>query len=167
LATRSSRKRPTAVARKTAAPKKAVARPKRAAKAAARPKPAARAAAPATDFAAVFAGLKRLLQPFARRMTVKHDAPGIYYLESTAANRYREPVFFGAVKTGKRYVSFHLMPIYVFPDLAKNLSPELKKRRQGKSCFNFKAVDRVLFAELKALTARGFEQFERGGVFGA
>jgi len=157
LATRSSRKRPTAVARKTAAPKKAVARPKR----------AARAAAAATDFAAVFAGLKRLLQPFARRMTVKHDAPGIYYLESTAANRYREPVFFGAVKTGKRYVSFHLMPIYVFPDLAKNLSPGLGKRRQGKACFNFTAVDVALFKELKALTARGFEQFERGGVFGA
>ncbi len=158
MATRSSRKSP--------AGKKTTQRPARAAKpeAAARPRPAARPVA--ADFAAVFAGLKRLLKPYARRMTVKHDAPEIYYLESSASNRYGEHVFFGAVRMGKAYVSYHLMPIYVFPDLAKKLSPGLKKRMQGKSCFNFKAVDPALFAELKALTARGFEQFERGGVFG-
>ena len=103
-------------------------------------------AAAAPDFTPVFAGLKRLLVPYAKRMAVKHDAPGIYYLESTAANRYGEQVFFGAVRTGKRYVSYHLMPIYVFPDLARTLSPALKQRMQGKACFNFRTVDRALFA---------------------
>jgi hypothetical protein len=98
-------------------------------------------------------------------MAVKHDAPGIYYLESTPANRYGEAVFFGAVRTGKRYVSFHLMPVYVFPALAKTLSPALKQRMQGKACFHFRTVDRALFGELKELTARGYEQFVLGGVF--
>jgi hypothetical protein len=142
LASRTPRKRPATAARKRPA-----------------------TAAP-SDFAAVFAGLRRLLAPYARRMAVKHDTPVAYYLESTAANRYGEHVFFGAVRTGKSYVSFHLMPIYVFPDLARTLSPELKRRMQGKSCFNFRTVDRALFKELKELTARGYEQFERGGVFG-
>ena len=94
------------------------------------------------------------------------DAPGIYYLESTAANRYGEEVFFGAVRTGKRSVAYHLMPIYVFPALTRTLSPELKKRLRGKACFQFTKVERPLIAELGALTKRGFEEFKRGGVFG-
>jgi hypothetical protein len=118
------------------------------------------------DLSPVFAALKRVLSPYARRMAVKHDAPGIYYLESTAANRYGEEVFFGAVRTGKRSVAYHLMPIYVFPALTKTLSPELKKRLRGKACFQFTKVERPLLAELGALTKRGFEEFKRGGVFG-
>ena len=125
---------------------------------------AARAVPP--DFATVFSGLRGLLKPYARRMAVKFDGPGIYYLESTATNRYGEEVFFGAVRTGKRYVSYHFMPVYVFPALVGTLSPALKKRMQGKACFNFTSVDRVLFKELGELTRRGFEQFARGGVFG-
>src|SRR5690349_7671369 len=108
----------------------------------------AAAAAPTPDFTPVFAGLKRLLVPYAKRMAVKHDAPGIYYLESTAANRYGEEVFFGAVRTGKRSVAYHLMPIYVFPALTRTLSPELKKRLRGKACFQFTKVERPLIAEL-------------------
>jgi len=118
------------------------------------------------DLSPVFAALKRVLAPYARRMAVKHDAPGIYYLESTAANRYGEEVFFGAVRTGKRSVAYHLMPIYVFPALTRTLSPELKKRLRGKACFQFTKVERPLIAELGALTKRGFEEFKRGGVFG-
>jgi hypothetical protein len=33
----------------------------------------------------------------------------------------------------------------MFPDLLKDLQPELKKRRQGKSCFNFKTIDEEQF----------------------
>jgi hypothetical protein len=44
------------------------------------------------------------------------------------------------VRKGKSYVSFHLIPVYMFPDLLKGLSPALEKRMQGKSCFNFKTV---------------------------
>ena len=42
------------------------------------------------------------------------------------------------------------------------MSPELKKRMQGKSCFNFKEVDKKLFAELKALTSDGAAKFTDG-----
>lgn len=53
----------------------------------------------------------------------------------------------------KSQVAYHLMPVYVHPELLTDLSPELRRRMQGKSCFNFTKVDRDLFAELGALTA--------------
>lgn len=66
-----------------------------------------------------------------------------------------EPMWFGGVRVGKAYVSYHLMPVYTHPKLAAKISPALKKRMQGKSCFNFKAVDTALFDELEALTREG------------
>ena len=63
-------------------------------------------------------------------------------------------MWFGAVKLGKAYVSFHLMPLYMSPALEKEISPTLKKRMQGKTCFNFKTVPhQELLADLQKLTA--------------
>jgi hypothetical protein len=56
------------------------------------------------------------------------------------------------------------MPVYVFPDLLDSTSPELKKRMQGKSCFNFKTPDPTLFAELALLTERGFARYQQAGL---
>ena len=50
------------------------------------------------------------------------------------------------------------MPVYVFPDLLDGISPELRRRMQGKSCFNFARVDTPLFAELETLTATCIER---------
>jgi len=47
------------------------------------------------------------------------------------------------------------MPVYMHPELLKRVSPELKKRMQGKSCFNFSSVEPALFKELTALIAGG------------
>ena len=55
------------------------------------------------------------------------------------------------------------MPVYMNPKLLNRMSPELKKRMQGKSCFNFAKVDKKLFAELRGITASGFECFEKLG----
>lgn len=65
---------------------------------------------------------------------------------------------FGGVRVGSRYVSYYLMPIYVQPSLLEGLSPALKRRMQGKSCFNFTAVDEGLLEELDELTRRSYEQ---------
>jgi hypothetical protein len=46
------------------------------------------------------------------------------------------------------------MPLYMSSTLEKEISPALKKRMQGKTCFNFKTVpDGELIADLKKLTA--------------
>lgn len=60
---------------------------------------------------------------------------------------------------GKRYVSYYLMSVYAFPDLRESMSPELQRRMQGKSCFNFTTVDDALFAELAGVTEAGFERY--------
>jgi hypothetical protein len=52
------------------------------------------------------------------------------------------------------------MPVYMYPELLKNISPALKKHMQGKSCFNFKKVEPELFEELAALTREGFKGFQ-------
>jgi hypothetical protein len=72
-------------------------------------------------------------------------------------------MFFGAVQIKKNYVSFYLMPVYVFPELLKSISPALKKRMQGKSCFNFTAIDDAMVDELGELTKQGFERYQREG----
>src|SRR5258708_4121825 len=90
------------------------------------------------DFDSVFNELKSILQPYARRLVVVADSDDNYQLDTARAIRNKTGIFFGAVRHGKAYVSFHLMPVYVCPDLLEAMSPEPKKRIQGKSCFNFK-----------------------------
>ena len=112
------------------------------------------------SFAEIFAALKPILTPYARRLAVKDAKPGHYYLETKTAVFKGRPMMFAAIRTGKAYVSFHLMPIYMNPKLTATISPELRKRMQGKACFNFTKVEPRHIAELKKLTEAGFEQFK-------
>jgi len=111
------------------------------------------------DFDKVFAKLKAIFKPYAKKMVVVHDTPSHYYLDTRYIMKNKKPLCFGAVRLGKNYVSFYLMSVYASPDLLKAMSPELKKRMQGKSCFNFKEVDEKLFQELNQLTKAGATRF--------
>jgi hypothetical protein len=128
-------------------------------------KAAASKMAPALD--GVFERLKKVLEPYAKHMVVKHDGQGIYYLESAPVPKYGTEVFFGAVQAGKTQVNFHFMPIYVFPELRDTLSPALKKRLRGTSKFTFVELDAPLLRELTALVRKGYQGYKRGGVFAA
>ena len=131
-------------------------------------KKAARKTAPAAPkLDGVFDRLRRVLEPYAKHMVVKHDGPGIYYLESAPVPKYGTEVFFGAVQAGKGQVSFHFMPIYVFPEMRDTLSPALRKRLRGTSKFTFTELDAPLLRELTALTRKGYQGYKRGGVFAA
>jgi hypothetical protein len=112
------------------------------------------------SFAGIFASLKPIFEQYADRLAVQADKPGEYFLETKTAIRKGRRLQFGGVKVGKAYVSFHLMPIYMNPKLQATISPELKKRMQGKSCFNFTNLESSHIAELKKLTKAGFEQFK-------
>ena len=65
-----------------------------------------------------------------------------------------------AYLTNKNYVSFHLLYLYYNPAANKALSPALKKRMQGKACFNFTAVDEDCFAELGRLIGDGLKIYK-------
>jgi hypothetical protein len=117
---------------------------------------------PSPDLAPVFARLKQIMAAHAAALVVVRDQPGDYYLATTKLHpKNQQPLCFGMVRTGKNYVSYHLMPVYGHPPLLAGISPALKKRMQGKACFNFTAVDEPLFAELAALTARGLAAFAK------
>lgn len=108
----------------------------------------------ADNFAAAFYALKRVFEPSVRYLQISADTRTRFYLE-TRTHYNGRPLFFGAVISGRAYVSFHLMPLYWDPSLLKKVSPKLKKHMQGKSCFNFTAPDHALFRELSKLTAAG------------
>jgi len=119
----------------------------------------AKSAHKSTDFAAVFAALKKIFEPHASHLKVTVDKPSRYYVAAREVVWKGKPLFVGAVISGKAYVSFHLMPLYLNPSLQKEVSPELKKRMQGKACFNFTKPDPVLFRQLEKLTATGVALF--------
>lgn len=118
----------------------------------------------APDFQAVFERLRAILEPYAPAMTITTDKPGHYYLDTKVIYpKNGKPIFFGAATINRNYVSFHLFPVYMFPDLLNGISPELKKRMQGKSCFNFKSINDEQAAELETLVRRGVERFTSEG----
>jgi hypothetical protein len=115
----------------------------------------------ADSFAAAFFALKRIFAPHVKHLHVNADTRTRFYLETKAPTYKGKPLFFGAVICGRAYVSFHLMPLYWDESLRKKVSPELRKRMQGLSCFNFTAPDPALFRELAKLTSAGLALYRR------
>ena len=116
----------------------------------------------ASDFSAVFARLKPVLAKHGKRLSAKTDTPVEYTLVTHRASPFPQhkgqPMWFGSLRLGKAYVSFHLMPLYMTPELTNTISPELRKRMQGKTCFNFKSEpEPELIAELERLTEAGLK----------
>lgn len=115
-------------------------------------------------FSAVFAGLKQVLAPHAPALVVTADGPGHYALDTLPSEAQPKGLFFGGVQVKKNYVSFHLMPVYEFPDLLDGVAEPLRRRMQGKSCFNFSRLDEAARSGLADLTAAGFHRYERERV---
>jgi len=111
------------------------------------------------EFQEVFDQLKAILIPYSTKLTLVMNTKGTLQLEGAYSEKWKRSLFFGSVQVKKNYVSFYLMPVYMYPGLLKGISPALKKRMQGKSCFNFKQPEPDLFAELTRLTKSGFDRF--------
>ncbi len=114
-----------------------------------------------SEFSIVFEQLKNILEPYAKKLSVKTDTADTYSLDGPYSEKWKKELFFGSVQIKKNYVSFYLMPIYMYPELLNDISPALKKHMQGKSCFNFKKPEPDLFKELAILTHKGVEKFKK------
>jgi hypothetical protein len=114
------------------------------------------------EFESAFRGLRKMLKPYDKKLRVTKDAPGNYMSESKSIRYQGKPVMFAGI-TSKSYVAFHLFPVYMFPNLLDGVSPELKKRMQGKTCWNFKKAEESLFAELGKVVEESFRRFEEMG----
>ena len=111
------------------------------------------------EFAPVFQELREILAAYAPKLKVVHDRSDYYYLDTHQIGSNKRPIFFGGVRIGKAYVSYYLMPVYT--GMGDAMSPELKKRMQGKACFNFTAVDKKLFKELRQITKLGYQEWKK------
>jgi hypothetical protein len=100
----------------------------------------------------IFTGLRALLAVHAAKFVVKRNEPDNYYLETVTKDG--KPEMFAAVQIKKSYVSFHLFPVYIDPGLLADISPDLRKRMQGKSCFNFGPRHIIPDAELATLVQK-------------
>lgn len=115
-------------------------------------------------FEPIFARIRDMLAPHAAAAVAKADAPGSYHLdthETRAKDGYR--TYFGGVEIKKQHVSAHLFPVYTDPALLDDISPALKKRMQGKSCFNFKTMDDTLLSEFETLVTRSADLYRAQG----
>lgn len=108
-----------------------------------------------SEFESIFARLRSILEPHSTRLKVSTDAPDHYCLDIPFSPKFKKGFPVAWVKIGKSYVSYHFMPVYMFPKLRDGMSEKLRARMQGKSCFNFKAADETLFKELEQLTTKG------------
>jgi hypothetical protein len=120
-------------------------------------------------FARVFSALKPVLRSQASRLSVAKDTGTEYTLVTRGPSPFPQhkgqPMWFGAVKIAKAYVSYHLMPLYMNPKLTSTISSKLQKRMQGKSCFNFKVMpEPEIIEELKRLTAAAVEHWADGNL---
>ena len=112
------------------------------------------------DPAVTFAILRDILASQSDDLIITVDEPGDFQVGSpTQQDRLGRPLFVAGVQSRKNYVTYHLMPVYALPRLAERLSPALKKRMQGKSCFSFTTIDGDQVKELSQLTRVGIEAF--------
>ena len=111
------------------------------------------------DLRPVFERLKEILVPYEPKMEIATETDNMYVLNTRFLLKKNYPLMFGGVRLGKNYVSYHLFSIYASLGESITMSPELKKRMQGKACFNFTAIDEPLFRELAKITKEGAKRF--------
>ena len=117
-----------------------------------------------SEFESIFARLREILRKHSKMLTASADAPDHFCLHLDYSPKFKKGFPVAWVKVGKAYVSYHFMPVFVFPKLRDGLSKKLRARMQGKSCFNFKAVDDALFKELERLTVEGLAAGQKAGL---
>jgi len=108
------------------------------------------------DLNAVHDRLREVLAPYRETLVATKDGPGGLALEIPGLED-KPWGYVAGTRVGKRYVSYYLMPVYASPALLAGISPALRKRMQGKACFNFSTIDEGLFEELAHLTRQGVE----------
>ena len=114
-------------------------------------------------FRNIFTDLKSIIETHAPHLNADYDHDTGYSLNAGTNPTNNKPMHFAATMIKKNYVSFYLMPVYIEPSLLDDISDDLRKRMQGKSCFNFKQPDEALFQELAALPQRALDDYREKG----
>ena len=111
----------------------------------------------------IFDELKKLISRHAPLLVCVQDTVDAYHLYTKYQMKNGQPLYFGGIKINKSFVSYYLMPIYVNPEMLKDIDANLKKHLKGKSCFNFKQLDDDVLTQLQELTDKGLQDYHRQG----
>jgi hypothetical protein len=55
------------------------------------------------------------------------------------------------------------MPVYMKPEIAKRISPQLMKTLKGKSCFHIKSLDAAVLSDVKAALDLAVKLYQKNG----
>ena len=114
------------------------------------------------DLAKVYLRLRPILEPYMPEMVAMQDNDRGLYLNTRSIMKNKQPLFFASIAINKNYVSFHVFPVYMYPDLLDKVG-DLKKRMQGKSCFNFRKLSEEQVAGMWALVEAGHKRLKAEG----
>src|SRR5664279_1155536 len=96
------------------------------------------------DLLPLYDELKAIVAPYADRFTAIEPEPGHYELWSArevsfGGRKPQKPYFVGFV-IQKSFVGFYFMLLYMEPDIATRLGPDLLATLKGKTCFRIKKL---------------------------
>jgi len=114
------------------------------------------------DLAEVYLRLRPILEPYMPEMVAMQDNERGLYLNTRSIMKNKQPLFFASIAINKNYVSFHVFPVYMYPDLLDKVG-DLMKRMQGKSCFNFRKLSEEQVAGMRALVEAGHKRLKAEG----
>ena len=116
------------------------------------------------DFSSVFSILKPVLAETCGQLQVKADTAIEYTVLTKSSSPYPkhkgEPLYFASLRLGKAYVSYHLMPLYMCPELTGKIPAGLKKRMHGNTCSTTELSPEVI-VELRGLTDACLESWAK------
>ena len=87
------------------------------------------------DFSQVFQDLKAIIEPFEKELVLKTNESDNYYLDTHHKRKDGYVEAFGGVQVKKNYVSYHLMPVYAYPELLASPLPRTQKTYAGQIMF--------------------------------
>ena len=124
-----------------------------------------------SDQELTFQALREVLAAFAEGLTVETDAPDRYCLvgipgpatlDAWGGTLRRASIPVAWIERRKSDVGYHLMGVGGNAQLVAGLSPALRARMHGKTCFNFQSPDAELLKELREITEASLDALRRG-----
>ena len=115
-----------------------------------------------TEFAVVFETLKGVLEKNTRGLAVKADTASGYDVTGKVASPFPQhkgqPMWIAAVRLGKAYVSYHLMPVYMNPALQAMDFARVEEEDAGTGLLQFQEGAGACGAERARRTDEGFRE---------
>lgn len=111
--------------------------------------------------------LKRYSPPFTPCPTGKVGQKRSYGLwsekEVEIGGKKVPQIYFASLIEQKGYVGFYYAPVYMNPEIKKDLPSTLMKLQKGKSCFHIKSANDGVFTDVKTALDLALKHYKQNG----